>query len=177
MKKANLLKLGLATVLATSAGIASADTADGQAAANLVAPLTVTEDGTQTMDFGTMAPAKLGGGETRVRLSAAATTTRNLVSGNGSLMGGTPASGKFNITGATGYAVDISVADGAADLSNGVGTLIFEAPTVSAATHTIAGVAATDVVYVGGDLRIPENADTSAAYTSATAYVVTVTYQ
>lgn len=153
---------------------AVAATADGQAAAQIVAPVTVTEDAAQTMNFGSLLPASTG--DTVVSLTAVAATNRSVDSGTGALIaGGTVASGKFNVTGETGKVVDISVADTAAELSNGTDTLTFTAPTVSTATHTIIGDA-TDTFYVGGTLTIPAGVSTG-NYTSAAAYTVTVNYQ
>lgn len=156
---------------------AIAASANGNASAQIVAPVTVSEDGTQTMNFGALLPASVGGGNTVVSLSAAATTTRTLDSGVGALVGGaTVQSGKFNVTGEAGKVVDISIVDGTADLSNGTDTLTFGTPTVSTATMTIAGDPLLDTFFVGGTLTIPEAVSTG-TYTSAAAYTVTVNYQ
>lgn len=152
-------------------GSAVAATADGSAAAQIVAPVAISE--TTPMNFGSILPASAA--VTTVTLDAAG--TRSSDQGAASLVGGgTVAAGVFTITqGEANKVVDISVADGTTDLVNGATTLTFTSPTVSAATMTLVG-GGVDTFTVGGTLSIPVGA-APGTYISAAAYTVTVNYQ
>lgn len=158
----------IALIAGTYSSGASAAAVTGTASADVVAPVTLTL--TTAMNFGSFVPD--AGGDT-VTLDAALVHNRAITTG--SLITSTVASGAYTIGGAA-LAVDITIADGAADLVNGATTLTFTpiAPAAPVSGYVIGG--GTDVIYIGGTLGIPAAAP-AGNYTSASAYTVTVNYQ
>ena len=165
-----ILKLGLVSLIASiySSG-SSAAAIDGTATATLVAPVTLTLS--TAMDFGTFAPDPAGD---TVTLDAALVHNRAITTGS-LVTSGSVASGAFALGGAA-LAVNVTIADGTADLVNGATTLAFTpiAPADIVSNYVIGS--GTDIIYVGGTLGIPAAAP-AGTYTSATAYTVTVNYQ
>ena len=168
--KVSLVALTAAMYSTTASTVSAALSDDGTAEATIITPASVVQS--TPMNFGAFSPDV--GGDT-VALTAVATTARNITTGT--LHGGTVSSGGFTVGGQTGLVVDIAVADGATDLTDGGAyTLTFAPVAPASATHTIDAVPANNVIYVGGSIGVPANA-TAGTYTSATAYTVTVSYQ
>ena len=163
------LKVSLVALMAGmySSG-ASAAGVTGTASADIVAPVTLAL--TTAMNFGSFVP---DAGSDTVTLDAALAHNRAIATG--SLITSTVASGAYTIGGAA-LAVNITIADGTADLVNGGTTLTFApiAPVAPASNYVIGG--GTDIIYIGGTLGIPASAP-AGNYTSAAAYTVTVNYQ
>ncbi|MFC1589298.1 DUF4402 domain-containing protein [Pseudomonadota bacterium] len=166
------LKVGLVTLMAGiySSG-ASADVATGTATAEIVSPVQLTL--ATAMDFGTFAPDAAGD---TVTLDAALAHNRAITTG--SLVNSpTVASGAYTLSGAA-LAVDVAIADGTADLTNGGNTLGFTPTAPADITNGYVIGTGTDTIYVGGTLTIPAVASAPAGtYTSAAAYTITVNYQ
>ncbi|MDH5784340.1 MAG: DUF4402 domain-containing protein [Chromatiales bacterium] len=164
-----LLTLGTASILATLLSTtAVAATLNSKADAEIVAPVTLTEQA--TLNFGAFVPDAAGD---TVTITAGALPLRSITTGLP--VTSTISSGKFLIGGKTGLAVTIVLAV-VNPLANGATTLTLSGLTSSLASpYTLDGTAA-DTIYVGGTLTIPPLAP-AGLYTSASAYSVTVNYQ
>ena len=148
----NIQKILLSTISSVvlsmgAISMAGAFDVDGQATAEVLEAINVTEDATQTMDFGVFAAPPPSGVAGTVTLTSEPTTTRGST-GDVVLVGTTASSGKFTIDGGT------------------VGRVV---------TITITG-SGNDVFYVGGSLSVG-NGQAAGTYSNATAYSVTVNYQ
>lgn len=149
MKKSNLvLKAGVAALLASvySTG-ASADVINGNATANVIAPLLLVE--TTAMNFGDVAGGT-GTGTVVLDLTGARTATGDA----SALASGVGAAGEFTIEGATGLAFTLSVT-GTATLTDGGGnSMTVDTFTENGSAVTLTGTGTADGFQIGGTLNI-----------------------
>lgn len=148
MKKSNLvLKAGVAALLASVYSTsASADIIDGNATANVIAPLLLAE--TTAMNFGDVAGGTAAG---TVELDTAGLRT---ATGDASaLASGAGTAGQFTIEGAAGLAFTLSVT-GTATLSDGTNTMTVDTFTENGSAVTLSGSGTPDSFQIGGTLHI-----------------------
>jgi Mat/Ecp fimbriae major subunit len=147
---------------------AQAATATATAKAKILAPITVTK--TADLDFATIvtgtAPATVGVSTAGVRSC-----------GVGLVCSGTATAAKFDVTGTTNAVVTVSVPS-SVTLTSGSDTMSVTGITSSATggVLTLTGVAATDVVSVGGTLNVA-GGQANGVYTNTADLTVTVNYQ
>lgn len=174
MKRSNLvLKTGLAALLASSIGTVSAETVDGTADAEVVAPLTLTESA--SLDFGQVAGGTVAG---TVEVDSAGVRTAG---GGASVVSASVfAPATFDITGALSTAITVTMNTAGAQLDDGgtgaIMTLSGFTTTALPVTTDGAGDATFDV---GAVLNV--NASQEAGFYDTTAgsgspYSVTVNY-
>lgn len=146
------------------AGAAQAATATADATAEIIAPVELTK--TSDLAFATIITGS-SADTVVVSTSGARTCGSNLT------CSGTTTAAGFSIVGTTGETVDI-VVDNQVVLTNAGGNTMTASLNPSATAHTLTGVAANDVLNVGGTLGVGANqADGSYSGT----FNVTVSYQ
>ena len=174
MKKSNLvLKAGVAALLASvySSGV-SADVIDGNASANVIAPLLLVE--TTAMNFGDVA-----GGTSTGTVVLDLTGARTVTGDANALASGAGAAGEFTIEGAAGLAFTLSVT-GTATLTNLAGdSMTVDTFTENGSAVTLTGTGTPDGFQIGGTLNIGASQPAGAYSTlnaGGAAFTVTANY-
>ena len=149
MKKSNLvLKAGVAALLASvySSGV-SADVIDGNASANVIAPLLLVE--TTAMNFGDVA-----GGTSTGTVVLDLTGARTVTGDANALASGAGAAGEFTIEGAAGLAFTLSVTGTATLTDGGANSMTVDTFTENGSAVTLTGTGTPDGFQIGGTLNI-----------------------
>lgn len=168
MKK--IVLAAFAAAVAVPAVAAPGDTAEatGQATAEIVAPITITNTGSG-LNFGTIAVEAATGGTIAVAFDGSA--TEGGAGGAGLVPGGTATSAdQFTVTGESGLLYSI-VIDPSVTLSGGTGPDMTASLLAESSGGTIGG--ASDVFAVGGTLTVPAGQG-GGLYTGT--YTVTASY-
>ena len=177
----NIQKILLSTISSVvlsmgAISMAGAFDVDGQATAEVLEAINVTEDATQTMDFGVFAAPPPSGVAGTVTLTSEPTTTRGST-GDVVLVGTTASSGKFTIDGGTvGRVVTITINDNAQVLNGPLGATMTFTPNAASDLTSPYTLTGTDVFHVGGSLSVSAG-QAAGTYSNNTAYSVTVNYQ
>lgn len=145
MKKSNLAKLGLAALMASMySSSVSADVIDGNATANVIAPLLLTE--VTAMDFGTVA-----GGSTAGTVTMTAGSVMGSTGGATSMATAPGTAGAFTIQGGAALAYTLTIT-GTATLTNLANTASMTADTFTHNAGALTG--GVDAFQVGGTLNV-----------------------
>jgi hypothetical protein len=164
--------LSLATVMISiSAGALAQVSANATASATIISPITITN--ASDMNFGNIAVSTAPG---TVVLPATLAPVRSATGGcTLPATAGTVSAAAFTVTGQTGFTYSISLPASAS--LTGPGTPMTANAFVSTPTVAAGGLltGGTQTLYVGATLNVAA-AQTAGAYTTATAFTVTVNY-
>jgi hypothetical protein len=169
MKQSNLVKLGLAALTASMFSTsANADIINGNAIANVIAPLLLVE--TTAMDFGDVAGGT-GTGTVVLDLAGGRTVTGDA----NALPSGLGAAGQFTIQGGAGLAFTLSVS-ASATMEDGSGnTMVVDTFTENGNAVVLTGAA--DAFQISGTLNVGAS-QAAGGYTTVgfTPFTVTANY-